>query len=371
MVIGINARMFAKSQHTGIARSVFEILKVWIEKNDENEYYLFSNEKINLDITLPTNWHIVVQKCIINKGIFWDEIELPKMIKKYNVEVFWGTNFSLPPKISGVKYFVTIYDLAAFKLNGITERKNLMRLRLNTKKSCKRADKIIAISYATAEDIHQVFSVPKNKIKISYCGGMSTEKSEYKLDAIKISAKLKFEDEYFLYVGTIEPRKNIVTIIKAFEYYLEKNDSNMKLVLAGKIGWLCEDVIKAAKESKYADKIIMPGFISDVERIYLYSNAKAFIFPSLYEGFGIPILEAFEYNLPVITSRVSSMPEVGGEAALYIDEPHDYKGLEQLMEKVVSLTEEEKVDLIKKIKKQKSKFSWNKNAEEIRRLFNE
>lgn len=371
MKIGINARMFVKSQHTGIARSVLEILKVWAEENEENEYYLFSNENIELGIKLPSNWHIVVQKYVINKGILWDEFELPKMLKKYKVDVFWGTNFSLPPKVKDIKYYVTIYDLAAFKIKGITEKNNLIKLQLNAKRACKRADKIIAISNATAEDIHNIFKVSRSKIAVSYCGGLSLEEKKRNIDINKVDDRLKFSENYFLFVGTIEPRKNIITIIKAFEYYIKQTNSDMKLVLAGKIGWLCEDVLKAAKESKYSDRILMPGFISDNDRVYLYANACAFIFPSLYEGFGIPILEAFEYNLPVITSRISSMPEVGGEAALYIDEPYDYKGLESLMEKVGSSTEVEKADLIQKIKKQKSKFSWNKNAEEIMRLFNE
>lgn len=163
MRIGINARMFEKTQHTGIARSVLEVLKKWAAQSGKHEYYLFSNRDIELSFDIPANWHVVIQPFFVNKGILWDEFELPRLIKKYKVDVFWGTNFSLPRRIPGVKYYVTIYDLAAFKLQSVAERNNLIKLRLNARKACRRADKVLAISQATAKDIHEVFRVKKSR----------------------------------------------------------------------------------------------------------------------------------------------------------------------------------------------------------------
>lgn len=369
MRIGINARMFDKQQHTGIARSVIEVLKRWVEKYQEHEFFLFANNPIDLGFEIPKNWHVVVQPYILNKGLLWDEFALPKLIRKYRIDVFWGTNFSLPKRIRNVKYFVTIYDLAAFKLDGITERNNLIKLRLNARKACDRADCIIAISQATADDIHEVFGIEKKKIVVSYCGGLPSDYCIREQDPHVVNDRLVFDDDFFLFVGTIEPRKNIQTIVRAFEEYVAASASNMKLVLAGKIGWLCDDVLEGIKNSRYSDRIVLPGFISDADKAYLLSNAKALVFPSLYEGFGIPILEAFAYGLPVLTSRVSSMPEVGGNAAYYTDDPMDVQALATLMQKVVHLNTQEKNELKHAMVKQLAKFSWERNADELMELF--
>ena len=140
-------------------------------------------------------------------------------------------------------------------------------------------------------------------------------------------------------------------------------------MLAGGKGWKCENIYRAAETSRYRDRIIMPGYISDEEKRYLLSNAAVFAYPSLYEGFGIPVLEAFDNSLPVVTTNVSSLPEVGGDAAFYIDDPLNADALACQLEKALSLSEDERKNLEDKMRRQLSKFSWDKNAEEIMRLF--
>ena len=144
--------------------------------------------------------------------------------------------------------------------------------------------------------------------------------------------------------------------MKAFEIYKEKTNSSMKLVLAGKKGWKCDSIYYAVEKSEYKNDIVMPGFISDEDKAYLLSNATAFVYPSLYEGFGIPILEAFAYDVPVITANVSSMPEVAGDAAFYIEEPFDANALSRLMINVSNISEEEKEILSDKMKKRLRMF---------------
>ena len=178
--------------------------------------------------------------------------------------------------------------------------------------------------------------------------------------------EIDIEGRFILFISTIEPRKNIMTLIKAFEGYLDKYHD---LVLAGGRGWKCDSIYRAAENSRYKDKIIMPGYISDEEKQYLLSNAELFAYPSLYEGFGIPVLEAFDKGLPVITTRVSSLPEVGGDAAFYIDDPHDHNALTEQLRHVLTLSEDEKAKLVERTKLQLKRFSWDKNAEEIMRLF--
>ena len=372
MRIGIDARLFTGESFTGIARSVYENIYVWSQKYHEYEFYLFNRVGVTFEFALPDNWHLVSQSTdpwIINKGKLWTIFEIPKCIKKYKLDVYWGTNYTLPPKVKGTDYFVTIYDLALFKIRGIGERKNTLRLKLFTKSACRKSKSIIAISEATKKDVVDIMGIDKEKVEVSYCGGLPTNYQILKYDINKVNSKLLFDEKFFLFISTIEPRKNITTLVKAYEQFRDNNNINCKLVLAGKIGWKVDEIFSSIDDCKYKEDIILPGFITDNDKVYLLSKATAFIYPSLYEGFGIPILEAFAYSLPVITSNISSMPEVGGNAAFYINDPKNIDELSDVMREVFFLDEESLKSLSLKMKKQLSKFSWEKNADEIMKIF--
>ena len=178
--------------------------------------------------------------------------------------------------------------------------------------------------------------------------------------------KFNIEDKnYLFFVSTIEPRKNIVTLIKAFEILKEKEENKtLKLILAGGLGWKYHDVLDAIEKSKYKEDISLTGYISKDEKEYLFKNAKCFVYPSLYEGFGLPILEAMARGTIVVTSNISSIPEVGGEAAFYLNDVHNENELANLIEKAFKLDEESKKVIIEKGYKQVEKFTWEKCAKE-------
>ncbi|SFP37214.1 Glycosyltransferase involved in cell wall bisynthesis [Butyrivibrio proteoclasticus] len=362
MKIGIDADMFINPNGTGIPNSVFKVLDYWKNNHPEHEYYLFAYKKITLFDEYPSNWH-VVDKWPIKIGRFWRMFGESFAIRKYGVDVFWGTNYFLPNRVKSVRYVLTIYDMALYLIEGIGEKKNLNRMKRNLPRSVNNSDKIIAISQSTKDDIKKIFNVDDKKVIVSYCG--IDNEGNCSIDFNNVRSELKFEAPFFLFVSTIEPRKNIITIIRAFEEYLNKYDGDELLVLAGQKGWNCDNIYSAIDNSKYKDRIILPGYISSDEKKYLLTNAKAFLYPSLYEGFGLPVLEAFKYNLPVITSNVSSLPEVAGDAAFYIEKTTDYHSLCMKMREVMELTENEKADLANRMTKQRNKFSWDKNAEEI------
>lgn len=367
MRIGIDARPLLSGNYTGIARCLYENICVWIEKYPEHEYYLFSDKKLELHFDLPSNWHILDEPFIIKSSKLWFSIKLPMMIRSLKLDVYWGSNFILPNRVSGTKYCVTIHDLAIFKFENISNSKKPELFKKRIIQSCLNADKIIGVSYATANDIIEITGVKKEKVCTSYNGGISETKTDFIPN--DINPIIQFDEKFFLFISTIEPRKNIITIIKAFERFIDNTNSEMKLILAGKRGWNCDEIYLAVKQSRYSDKIIMPGFISEADKIYLLKNATVFLYPSLYEGFGIPILEAFEYNLPVITSRTSSIPEIGGNAAFYIDDPMDIDGLARHMENIICFDDEKLRSLYRDMEKQLRSFSWEKNACEIMQIF--
>ena len=362
MKIGIDARPLTVDNFTGISNYLYQILLQWMEKHKENEYYLFSRRKICFEQeNLPENWHIVNTPGAIDIKKLWFITELPKLLKAYDIDAFWGPNFRLPRKVKGIDYYVSVHDLAIFKFKKIGAFKNSMQIKLCLKGDLKKAKKIFAISKSTKRDIVELMSVPEDKVKVTYIAGNGAPKN----NAVgEIREELRLDSDFLIFIGTIEPRKNICSIIKGFESYCTKyGNENLKLVLAGGRGWNCDDIYECRENSRYKERIIMPGYISASEKEYLLKNAKAFVYPSLYEGFGIPILEAFEYGLPVITSDNSSCPEVGGDAAFYV-KADDFEQLGERIQEVLSLTKTQRDEFEGRMKEQERKFSWEKCAEE-------
>lgn len=265
-----------------------------------------------------------------------------------------------------IRYVLTIHDLAIKKLKTVGSLKNTIIQKLFLKKSLINADKIIAISKATKNDIIEIFKIKEDKVDVIYNGtNFSSIEPLSKKQEEEIQEKLKIKDTPFLFfLSTIEPRKNLPTLIKAFNYIKEKENIALKLVLAGGLGWKYEEVIKLFEESKFKEDIIMPGYISKEEKKYLYENSECFVYPSLYEGFGLPILEAMSNKCLVLTANNSSLPEVGGDIAYYYNNVLDYEELGNKIIEVINLKQEEKTKKIEQGLEQVKKFTWEKCAKE-------
>ena len=372
VIIGIDARGLNKNK-TGIATYIDELVKQFNTlDNDKNEYILYSNREIKIDAEL--NKKIKIKTYNKPLGTFWVYFTLPKILKEDKVDVFWGTQHLLPMRnqyTKSIKYVVTVHDLAIHKLKNVGEWKNTLIQRLFLKTSCKNADKILAISKSTKRDIVDIFRIDANKIDVIYSGTnlnkQSTTIQEKEQDILE---KFNVKDRNFLFfVSTIEPRKNIITLIKAFETIKEKDEKNtLKLILAGGLGWKYQEIIEAIDNSKYKQDINLAGYILKEEKECLLTNAKCFVYPSLYEGFGLPILEAMANEAIVVTSNVSSIPEVGEDAAFYFDDVKDYKELANVIEKVLNISEQERKEKIRQGIEQTKKFTWDKCAKETLRI---
>ena len=365
MRIGIDARPLRK-QRAGIGTYVYNIVKFLNETDNDNEYYLFSGKEVFVDFKLGDNWHIVTESFPV--GTLWLALRGSALIKKYDIDVFWGTQHVLPWGRPGkVRYVLTICDLAQFRIKNIGSRYNTIIQKFFVKSSCKKADRILAISEATKYDIIDIFGIESSRIACTYLGGNDRPESSKDGEIEEVKKKFKISGKYFLYVSTIEPRKNVETIIKGFDLFMSKRADEREqyfMVLAGGLGWKYEGVLEQLEKSSFKDNIIMTGFISQKEKQCLFEGADAFVYPSLYEGFGIPLLEAMNYGLPIITTNVSSLPEVGQDAVMYMKEPADAESLAQLMDKCAGLSDEEKQEIAAGDKKQRDKFSWNKCAVE-------
>lgn len=258
---------------------------------------------------------------------YWTQIRFAFELLRVRPERLWMPMQAIPfvrPK--GMETVVTIHDLAFRKFPEHFPKKDLRRLSFFTDRAILKSDRIIAVSESTKRDILAYYpNIREEKVKVVYHGWGSGALSVKRVateekNASKDSRYTLHATRYILYIGAIQPRKNLERLIRAFE--LLKKDSrfgDVKLVLAGERAWLWENIVRAAQTSEQKDAIVLTGPVSFAERETLYQNASVFAFPSLYEGFGLPILEAFGHGVPVVCSNNSSLPEVGGDAALYCD----------------------------------------------------
>lgn len=270
--------------------------------------------------------------------------------------------FYIPAK---TEVTATIHDLAFRRYPETFPKNHLLKLNFLLDIVVRRADKLIAVSQSTKNDLLEFFpKLSENRIKVIH-HGFDSEFYGTKLSSEELSEKLKSYNlqstSYMLYVGALQPRKNLVRLIEAFDI-AKKKIPELKLVLAGEPAWLSESIIKAREKSVYKEDIILTGRVSFETLRALYQGARFFVFPSLYEGFGLPLLEAFVSRIPVLTADNSSLREVAGSAALYCNA----ESVEDIAEKMRLLWNNEilRTELVLKGEEQLKKFSWDQCAQE-------
>ena len=305
---------------------------------------------------------------IVGPRKLWTRIGLPiKLFTENSRPDVFFTPTHYGPRFSPVPTAISIMDLSYIHFPQLFKKNDLYQLKNWTKLSAKKAKKIFTISEFSKNDIIKTYGVSKEKVVVTYPGIKQDLRLKIKdLSMEDLNKKFGIKGEYILFVGTLQPRKNIVRLVEAFSK-LKKN--NLQLVIVGKRGWLYEDILSAPQKFGVTDNVKFLDFINDEDLPSLYKNALCFVLPSLYEGFGLPVLEAMKYGCPVLTSNVSSLPEAGGDAAVYFD-PENTGDITKKIEKVIS-DEKLREEMIKKGKIQVKKFSWEKTARETLRALEE
>ena len=280
-------------------------------------------------------------------------------------------NFIVPPRIEG-QVINTIYDLT-FKFYPETmDKRNLKRLEKDIAYSIERADHIITISECSKKDMIEHLGIEADKIDIIYPGvdfeHFNRKPSENEVNEVK--RRYGLPDNYLLYMGTLEPRKNIPTIIEAFGKLKQRNDEaskRVKLVVAGKKGWLFEEIFNKVSTLGLEQEVVFTDYVREEDKAIIYHLARAFVFPSVYEGFGIPVVEAMAASVPVITSNTSSLPEVAGEAAILV-EPNDASQITEAMYRLIK-DEVYHAQLVHKGLVQAKKFNWDSSAMKLKAVY--
>jgi len=283
---------------------------------------------------------------------------IPKALNKLNLDaVIELAHFGPFGLEKDVKRLTMIHDLTPILFPQFHPAKSVFFHKLLLNKVLKDADHIITNSENSKKDIIKKYPFCKSKVD-SIPLGVDTNIS-FEEDAT-VFEKHKINKPYFLHVGTIEPRKNLSRLLHAYNEFRQEGSKVVDLVLVGKKGWKCESIYNLIEKSPYREDIKITGFLNERELYTLYSRAQAFIYPSHYEGFGLPILEAMKYGSVVLSARNSSLPEVGADVAIYFENKAELKNL---MTEVLIMRPDERDTLSERGKSRAREFSWNKTAE--------
>lgn len=298
----------------------------------------------------------------------WSRIPIKyNYLFRRNADIYQFFNFVIPPKISG-KVITTIHDLTYILYPETMDESNRKRLEKDMHHTVKRADYIITISESSKRDIAKYLKIDEKKIQVIYPGVDETYKKLLSNEEIAtVKSKYNIDGKYLLYLGTLEPRKNIETIIRAYNCFKKVDKDNIKLVLAGKKGWLYDSIFSLVKEYGVQEDVVFTDYIDDFDKAPLYQGAEIFLFPSLYEGFGMPVIEAMASKTPVITSNSSSLPEAAGDAAIITD-PLDYIKISESIELILN-NDKLREKMINEGVKQANKFNWDLSAEKLKDIY--
>ncbi len=354
MRIGIDAsRAFLKNR-TGIEEHSYQVITHLIEelKNHEVVLYVKKNQKSNLENRNCKD--IKIKEIKFYR--FWTQIGLAFEMLLNPVDILF-VPAHVVPWIHPKKTLVTVHGLEYENCPESYSFWSRWLHRFFIKKSCAWAKRIIAVSRKTKADLVKLYQVPKSKIKVVYNGYSEKETRYKKQDARKIS-------NYLLYIGRLEKRKNIENIIKAFRILKEKYNYSGKLFLAGRPGYKYNKIRNKIQETRYKNFIIEKGFINNQEKWQLMRRADVFLFPSLCEGFGIPILEAQSAGVPVITSNFGPMDEVAGDKNILVN-PKKPEAMAILTNRLIN-DRIFRQRIIKKGLQNIKKFSWQKSGKEVK-----
>lgn len=370
MRIGIITDFIAVNQG-GIGAYTHNLASSLNKIDKENKYYLIYHTPVNIDI-YKNNEKILVKSFSLPKGsgLIWRFISAPlklKFIKELDlVHDPYGIgplSFKMP-----FKKVITIHDLTPILFSNTFNSTTVLLHKLLLPRTLRTADKIITDSNSTKKDLINYFKIPEGKIRVILLAADEKFKPLNNKEIREAKQKYSLNFPFILYVGTLEPRKNIPSLIKAF-YKLKKKNLQYKLVIAGKKGWKYKEIFETIDKLNLQNDVVFTGYVSDEGLPALYNAADLFVYPSIYEGFGLPPLEAMACGTPVITSNTSSLPEVVGDAGIMVD-PYDVDGLADAMHEVLA-DGGLRANMIKKGLERAKMFSWEQCAKETLEVYDD
>jgi len=364
--IGIGAADLCHKRIDGTRIYIYNLLERFGLVAPDTLFYIYLKGEINPNLRFKKYPNYLLRSDSF--PFLWTQLKLPSLLGKDRPDVLWMPLHNMPLwRPRGLKTVITIHDLAFKLFPNLFPPKDLFLLNRLTSHAARSADRIIAVSHSTARDLTEIYGVPSHKIRVIHHGynenlfHLPSVEEKKQVKSVKNKYKIPANAKYIIYVGAIQPRKNLGVLVSAFERLKTLHSfRDWKLILAGAEAWLVDDLKKQIAASVWQKDIITTGNFSIPDLPYLLWGAELFVFPSLYEGFGIPILEAMACGVPVITARNSSLVEVAGTNAVYFDAQR----VDDLTSSIRELhsSSEKRKELINGGLKWVKRFSWDETA---------
>ncbi len=353
---------------TGIGTYTFELANALAIGSPADDFELvspFPYSTMTGGDSRPENLRLVHSKSNVLMRRWW-VLGLPLYLRRVGLTLFHGTNFEVP-LWRGCPTVVTIHDLSPLRLPKMHQGRLRRRARFSIPFMARLATAIITPSESVRSEVCERLGIPADKVVAIPHGPRRCFRPLPLSQTTEVRNRLGIADEFLLAVGTIEPRKNLITLVRAFQEILKTTTLRPQLVIVGKEGWLTGELFTHIKKAQLGDRLLCTGYLSDEELCALYSSCRAFIYPSIYEGFGLPPLEAMACGAPVITSRIPSLVETVGSAALLVS-PTDVQDMSRT---IIGLLKDdnEREKLSAAGQKRAAEFSWDRTARLTRDVY--
>jgi len=372
MRIGIDYTA-AVRQGAGIGRYTRQLVHALAELDSQNQYILLA---ASAGVDKATPWlQAMTGRANVRMvdlpvsdralAILWHRLHLPLWVELFSgaLDIFHSPDFALPP-VRRARTILTIHDLSFMRVPQCSDPSLRSYLLQVVPASVRRADVVLADSECTRTDVIELLSVDPARVKVIYAGveqRFQRVQDAQVLDTVR--SRYHLPTHFMLSLGTLQPRKNFERLIEAYARIRKELGDKIKLVIAGGAGWMYEGIFRRVSELGLHDAVCFPGYVADEDLPALYTLADLFVFPSLYEGFGLPPLEAMACETPVVTSNTSSLPEVVGDAALMVD-PLDVTVLAEAMQRILS-DPALRDAMVRRGVMQARHFTWSRAAEKL------
>ncbi len=366
MKIAINTRFLLKDGLEGVGWVSYELLQRIVRDHPDDEFIFIFDRPFHDSFIFGPNVRPVVIGPQARHPIlwyYWFEWSLPKLLQREKPDLFFSLDgyCSLRTK---VPTSLMIHDIAHQHFPEQVPLVSRYYYHHFVPQFLRRAEQVLTVSHFTKTDIVRRYAIPEEKITVVHNGSREGFRALETLEQEAVKSQYANGQDYFFYIGAVHPRKNIHRLIEAFDRYKSETGANTQLLIGGRFAWQTGVIKSTYEKAKYRAEIKLLGYLEEEELFRLMGAAKAFVYLSVFEGFGLPVLEAFHAEVPVITTNRSSLPEVAGQAALLVENPEDVAEITQALKKV-STDLEFRQTLVAEGRKQRKQFSWEKAAQAV------
>lgn len=365
MVIAVNTRFLLKEALEGFGYFTKEVLVLLTKKHPQHEFHFFFDRPFDKQFLFSSN----VQGHVLSPPArhpllwkYWFDVKVSRQLKKMGADVFFSPDGQCSLTTT-IPQCLVVHDLAFLHYPDGFQKTHLHYYKHYTPKFIRKAKTVLTVSNFSKQDILHQYKTGEEKINVVYNGVKEIFAPIPFNEQNSLKDKYTAGTEFFLYAGAIHPRKNLINLLKAFSIFKRRLQSSMKLVLAGRLAWKNNEFLELLKTYKYKDDVVLTGYLEERELAKLMASAYAFVYPSLFEGFGVPVIEAMKYGVPVLTSKASSMEEISEGAALYFNP----QNIDDIADGLMRIYKDEggRKALIEKGGAVAQKYTWERTADAV------